>query len=79
MDYVYLVSIFKHYGINMKSFLGLFAIGFGIAMIILGPIAAIWSINTLFSLAIPTTFDTWIAALLIMSIIRGDGISFTSK
>lgn len=79
MDYVYLVSIFKLYGINMKSFVGIFAIAFGIAMIILGPIAAIWSVNMLFSLAIPTTFDTWVAALIIMSIIRGDGISFTSK
>jgi hypothetical protein len=33
----------------------------------------------LFSLAIPTTFDTWIAALLVMSIIRGDGLNFTAK
>lgn len=63
----------------MKSAIGLLAILFGIAMIIIGPIAAIWSVNMLFSLAIPTTFDTWVAALIIMSIIRGDGISFTSK
>lgn len=63
----------------MKTQLGFLVIAFAIAMFILGPIAAIWSLNTLFGLAIPTTFDTWIAALIIAGIIRGDGLSFSSK
>lgn len=37
-----------------------------IAAIILGPIATIWSLNTLFpALAIPYTFETWAAALIL--------------
>jgi len=63
----------------MKTQLGFFIIAFGIAMFILGPIAAIWSVNTLFGLAIPMTFDTWVAALIIAGVIRGDGLSFTAK
>lgn len=63
----------------MKTTLGLIAIAIGIAMIIIGPIAAIWALNTLFGLSIATTFDTWVAALIIMSVIRGDGLSFSAK
>lgn len=38
----------------------------GIAVIILGPILTIWAINTLFpTLAIPYTFDTWCAIILL--------------
>lgn len=37
-----------------------------IAVIVLGPFAGIWALNTLFpALAIPYTFDTWCAAILI--------------
>jgi hypothetical protein len=51
-----------------------------VALIILGPIATIWSLNTLFPvLAIPYTFDTWVAAVVIAGIIRGDGLSFKGK
>jgi len=51
-----------------------------VAVIILGPIATIWSLNTLFPvLAIPYTFDTWVAAVVIAGIIRGDGLSFKGK
>jgi hypothetical protein len=51
-----------------------------IALIILGPIATIWSLNTLFPvLAIPYTFETWVAAVVIAGIIRGDGLSFKGK
>ena len=31
------------------------------------PIAAIWSVNTLFLTSIPITFDTWLASLLLSS------------
>jgi hypothetical protein len=51
-----------------------------IVLIILGPIATIWSLNTLFPvLAIPYTFETWFAAVVIAGIIRGDGLSFKGK
>jgi len=51
-----------------------------VAVIILGPIATIWSLNTLFPvLAIPYTFDTWVAAVVIAGIVRGDGLSFKGK
>jgi len=51
-----------------------------IVLIILGPIATIWSLNTLFPvLAIPYTFETWVAAVVVAGIIRGDGLSFKGK
>jgi len=51
-----------------------------ILLIILGPIVTIWSLNTLFPvLAIPYTFETWFAAVVIAGIIRGDGLSFKGK
>ena len=60
---------------NMK-----YLIILAVALIILGPIATIWSLNTLFPvLAIPYTFDTWVAAAVIAGIIRGDGLSFKGK
>jgi hypothetical protein len=43
-----------------------FLIAFILFMVIIGPIATIWSLNTLFPvLAIPYTFETWVAALII--------------
>ena len=46
-----------------------------IALVIFGPIVTIWSLNTLFpSLAIPITFETWCATVLLGAAIRGDGI-----
>jgi hypothetical protein len=51
-----------------------------ILLIILGPIVTIWSLNTLFPvLAIPYTFETWVAAVVVAGIIRGDGLSFKGK
>jgi hypothetical protein len=42
-----------------------------VAIIVLGPIASIWSLNTLFpSLAIPYSFDTWLAALLLGGVFK---------
>lgn len=49
-------------------------------VVILGPIATIWSLNTLFPvLAIPYTLETWFATVIIAGIFRGDGISFKGK
>jgi hypothetical protein len=42
-----------------------------IAIIILGPIATLWSLNTLFpALAIPYTFETWLAAAVLASLFQ---------
>ena len=47
----------------MKMFL---LVGLVLALIILGPLLTIWSLNTLFPvLAIPYTIETWVAALLL--------------
>lgn len=47
----------------MKMFL---LVGLVLALIILGPLLTIWSLNTLFPvLAIPYTLETWVAALLL--------------
>jgi hypothetical protein len=57
--------MFKNFGV-------LFAIAFIVLLIVFGPIATIWALNTLFpALAIPYTFDTWCAAVILGSIIRG--------
>jgi hypothetical protein len=47
-------------------------------LIVLVPIATIWSLNTLFpALAIPVSFDTWAAALVLGSVVGGTtGVSF---
>jgi hypothetical protein len=56
----------------------LFPIIFIVLLIILGPIATIWSLNTLFPvLAIPIGFDTWFAALVLGGVVGGStGVSF---
>jgi hypothetical protein len=43
------------------------------------PLAGIWSLNTLFSLSIPYTFDTWCAAFIITAVLNGSGLTFRSK
>lgn len=49
-------------------------------VVIIGPIATIYALNTLFPvLAIPLTFETWIAAVILGGVIRGDGLTFGSK
>ena len=58
----------------------LLIIGFVVLLLILAPVATIWSLNTLFpALNIPIGFDTWCAALILGAVIRGDGLSFKSK
>jgi hypothetical protein len=49
-------------------------------LIVIGPIATIWALNTLFpALAIPFSFETWAAVVILGGVIRGDGLSFGSK
>ena len=56
----------------------LLVIGFVIGLLILAPVATIWSLNTLFPvLNIPITFDTWCAALILGGVVGGStGLSF---
>ena len=47
-----------------------------VLMIIGGPIAAIWALNTLFpALAIPYTLETWLAAFIIPAVFKTE-VSF---
>lgn len=59
----------------------LIIVGIVIALAIIMPIATIWSLNTLFpALAIPITFDTWIATIVLGGVVGGStGLSFGSK
>ena len=56
----------------------IFIISFVILVIIFAPIAGIWSLNTLFGLAIPVTFDTWLAAFF-LSAVFGGGVGVVSR
>jgi hypothetical protein len=49
-----------------------------VAIIVFGPIVGIWSLNTLFPvLAIPYTWETWLAYFLLLGSITG--LSFGSR
>jgi hypothetical protein len=39
-----------------------------LALIVLAPFAVIWALNTLFALAIPYTFWTWLAMLVVTTV-----------
>lgn len=45
---------------------------FAVLMVVVGPIATIWSLNTLFPvLNIPLTLETWMAAFLLFAGVSG--------
>lgn len=53
----------------MKEFLAAMLIVVVVLCIVFGPLVVIWSLNTLFPvLAIPYTFKTWIAILVLTSL-----------
>jgi hypothetical protein len=53
---------------------------FVVALIVFGPFATIWSVNTLFpSLAIPYSFDTWLAVVLLGMFIRSENTVKVNK
>jgi hypothetical protein len=57
----------------------LLIIGIILAIVILAPIATIWSLNTLFPvLNIPLTLDTWMAAIILGGVFSG-GIIRSNK
>lgn len=44
-----------------------------VAIVIVGPLVTIWTLNTLFPvLAIPYTFDTWVASLFLGGLITSN-------
>lgn len=50
-----------------------------IIVVVIGPIAAIWALNTLFSLNIDYNFQTWAAAAILSSILSGGLVSSNKK
>jgi len=52
-----------------------------LVLLVLFPLATIWSLNTLFpALAIPVTFETWVATVILGGVVGGtNGVSFGSK
>lgn len=50
-----------------------------VIMTIVSPILFIWSLNTLFALNIAYGFLEWLAALLILGVLRGDGVKFKKE
>ena len=54
---------------------------FIVALIVIGPIVTIWSLNTLFPiLEIPLTLETWCAVVLLGMFVRGESfISMKGK
>ena len=58
----------------------LLAIVLIVGLIVLMPCAVIWSLNTLFPvLAIPLTFDTWCAAIVLSGAVGGNLFSASFK
>lgn len=57
----------------------LLIIAVAVFMVAVAPLALIWALNTLFPvLAIPFTFETWLAAFVIPAALRSE-ISFKGK
>jgi hypothetical protein len=52
-----------------------------LVLIVIFPIATIWSLNTLFpALAIPFTLDTWMATVILGGVVGGtNGVTFGGK
>ena len=42
-----------------------------VSFVLLFPYAVIWSINTLFGLVIPYTWQTWLASFVLTSVVSG--------
>lgn len=42
--------------------------------LVLGPIVVIWSLNTLFTLAIPYTFKTWLATFIMIMVLSARSV-----
>jgi hypothetical protein len=57
----------------MNSNLLILGIVLVVALVIAGPLISIWALNTLFPvLAIPYTFETWAAVIIVGALIRAN-------
>ena len=55
----------------MKVLAVLFAIALIIVLVIAGPLATIWALNTLFPVvAIPYSIETWLAVVIVASLFK---------
>jgi hypothetical protein len=55
----------------------LFYVFLALFIVVMAPFCSIWALNTLFPvLAIPYTFDTWLASLLLSGAVGGSGLRF---
>jgi EamA domain-containing membrane protein RarD len=52
---------------------------FAAFLAIVSPLVFIWSLNTLFGLSIAYGFFEWLAALVILGVLRGDSVSFKKE
>jgi len=59
----------------------LFVVAVILILLVLFPLATIWSLNILFpALAIPVTFETWVATVILGGVVGGtNGVSFGGK
>lgn len=48
----------------------IFFIALLISLVVLLPIGVIWSLNTLFALSIPFTFETWLAVFILSAAVK---------
>jgi len=59
-------DLFKGFGV-------LTIIALIIALVVLGPFATIWAVNTLFpALTIPYTFETWVSVVVLGMFLKGN-------
>ena len=63
----------------MKVFLVLTAATLLIAFLIWWPFVVIWALNTLFGLAIASTWTNWLATAILMSVVGGSALKFNRK
>lgn len=55
----------------MKVLAVIFAIALIVALVVVGPLATIWALNTLFPVvAIPYTIETWFAVVIVASLFK---------
>lgn len=53
-----------------KVLLGLLVLILAVFLVSLWPLAAVWSVNTLFQTQIPYTFRTWLAVVVLFTLAR---------
>jgi hypothetical protein len=65
------------YRMKLLPFIALFGIAVGV--IVFGPFITIWSLNTLFTLSIEYTLETWCAVVWLLTITFGNVVTTIQK